>query len=330
MPRLIAFLQPLHTLMPSRRRQRSTLRAGLSLLLLTILLLPQVPAAAEIIDQEGTRITFAHPFSRIISLYPAHTENLVELGAAAQIIGVSRGDNPAAVRHKEVFSDADSAEKFLAAAPDLVLVRPMISRAHPALLARLRDSGITVVSLQPTKVEEMFAYWQALGDLTGRAAAARSMRTRFLAAVAAIKQQIPIAEYGRRPGVYVEAIHAKMKTFSPTSITIYAVETAGGRNIATDARPRNKSNIAEYGKEHIIARAAEIDIFLSQTGRMNPIDIDTLKNEPGFELIKAFKDGRVYLIEETLVSRPTPRLLVGIEQLHRLIYPEPQTTGNHQ
>jgi len=43
-----------------------------------------------------------------------------------------------------------------------------------------------------------------------------------------------------------------MKTFSPASITIYAVETAGGRNIATDARPRNRSNIAEYGKEHIM------------------------------------------------------------------------------
>ena len=329
MPRLIPPHHSLLALMASRRCHRFTLHGGVGLLLL-ILLLPHAPAAAEVIDQDGTRIVYAHPFSRIISLYPAHTENLVELGATEQIIGVSRGDNPDAVHDKEIFSDADSAEKFLAAAPDLVLVRPMISRSHPALLARLRDSGITVVSLQPTDVKGMFAYWQTLGDLTGRAAAARSMRTRFLAGVAAIERKIPIADHGRRPGVYVEAIHTKMKTFSPASITIYAVETAGGRNIATDARPRNKSNIAEYGKEHIIARAAEIEIFLSQTGRMNAIDIDTLKAEPGFELIKAFKDNRVYLIEETLVSRPTPRLLTGIEQLHRLFYPQPPTTGHRQ
>ena len=327
MPRLTF---PHHRLPPTVALRRRSTKGNVMALLLLILLLPQTAAAAEFVDQDGTAIVFDRPFSRIISLYPAHTENLVELGATEQIIGVSRGDNPDAVRLKETYSDADSAEKFLAAAPDLVLVRPMIARAHPALLARLRDSGITVVSLQPTKVEEMFAYWQTLGVLTGRAAAAESMRTRFLAGVEALKQQIPIAEYGRRPGVYIEAIHAKMKTFSPTSITVYAVETAGGRNIATDARPRNKSNIAEYGKEHIIARADEIDIFLSQTGRMNPIDIDTLKNEPGFELIKAFKDNRVYLIEETLVSRPTPRLLVGIQQLHRLFYPQPQTTDNRQ
>ncbi|MBB5346337.1 ABC transporter substrate-binding protein [Desulfoprunum benzoelyticum] len=321
---------PHHRLPPTvTLRRRSTL-GNVVVLLLFILLLPQTTAAAEFVDQDGTAIVFNRPFSRIISLYPAHTENLVELGATAQIIGVNRGDNPDAVHHKQTFSDSDSAEKFLAAQPDLVLVRPMISRAHPALLARLRASGITVVSLQPTEVEGMFAYWRTLGDLTGRAAAARSMQTRFLAGVAAIKRKIPIADHDRRPGVYVEAIHAKMKTFSPTSITVYAVETAGGRNIATDARPRNKSNIAEYGKEHIIARADEIDIFLSQTGRMNPIDIDTLKVEPGFELIKAFKDGRVYLIEETLVSRPTPRLLVGIERLHRLFYPQPQTTDNRQ
>ena len=84
-------------------------------LLLLILLLPQTAAAAEFVDQDGTRIVFDRPFSRIISLYPAHTENLVELGATEQIIGVSRGDNPDAVRHKETYSDADSAEKFLAA-----------------------------------------------------------------------------------------------------------------------------------------------------------------------------------------------------------------------
>ena len=289
--------------------------------LLILLLAPCLSPAAEVIDQDGTRIRFDRPFSRIISLYPAHTENLVELGATTAIIGVSRGENPDAVADRKTFSDSDSAEKYLAAQPDLVLVRPMISRANPALLARLRESGIRVVSLQPTDAEGMFLYWRTLGELTGRTAEAESMRQRFLAAVAEIERKIPESDPGRRPGVYVESIHSKMKTFSPTSMTIYAVESAGGRNIATDAKPRNNSNIAEYGKERILSRADEIEIFLSQTGRMNPIDLDTLKKEPGFQLIRAFRENRVYLINETEVARPTMRLIAGIEHLHQLFYP---------
>ena len=311
-----------HRLAAARPYEPRPLAAGAVLAALLALLLTPCPSrAAGFVDQDGTRIRFDRSFSRIISLYPAHTENLVELGATAAIIGVSHGDNPDAVADRETFSDSDSAEKYLAAQPDLVLVRPMISRAHPALLARLRESGITVVSLQPTDAEGMFAYWRTLGELTGRAVAAESMRQRFLAAVAEIARKIPEPDPGRRPGVYVESIHSKMKTFSPTSMTMYAVESAGGRNIATDARPRNRSNIAEYGKERILSRADEIDIFLSQTGRMNPVDLDTLKKEPGFQLIKAFREDRVYLIDETEVARPTMRLIDGIEHLHELFYP---------
>ena len=120
--------------------------------------------------------------------------------------------------------------------------------------------------------------------------------------------------------MYFEAIHSKMKTFSPTAIAMFAVEAAGGRNIASDAVPRNDSNIAEYGKERILARAEEIDVFLSQQGRMNRVDLDTLKQEPGFQIIKAFRENRVYLIDETKVSRPTQRLLQGIEEIAGILY----------
>lgn len=295
--------------------------AARSFLLLILLILPHLSAAATIDDQDGKAISFSRPFVRIISLYPAHTENLVELGASQQLIGISKGDNPPSVKDKPAFSDSDNAEKFIAAAPDLVLIRPMIARSHPQLLDRLRESGIVVVSLQPTGVEEMFSYWMKLGKLTGKEKMAEDMRTHFVDKVRAIEKRIPAIAKVHRPGVYVEAIHGKMKTFSPSSMTIYAVEAAGGRNIAADAKPRNNSNIAEYGKEKIISRSADIDIFLSQTGRMNPIDIETLKKEPGFQLIKAFKDDKVYLIEEELLSRPTMRLLSGIEKLNGIFYP---------
>jgi len=294
------------------------------LLLLFALLTVSTPRsclAQQIVDQDGKQLTFTHPFQRIISLYPAHTENLAGLGLDREIIGISTADTyPSSVIDKPRFSDEDNAEKFIAAAPDLILIRPMISRAHPDLLKKLRQSGITIVSLQPTTIEQMYSYWRILGQLTGKTEEAAAMERLFQAGIAAVQKKLPQLSSDKRPGVYFEAIHSKMKTFSPTAIAIFAVEAAGGRNIASDASPRNDSNIAEYGKERILSKSEEIDVFLSQQGRMNRIDMETLRQEPGFRIIKAFRENRVYLIDEPLVSRPTLRLLQGVEEISRLLY----------
>ncbi len=117
----------------------------------------RVEAPNVVIDQAGRKIVINDPHHRIISLYGAHTENLFQLGLDKEIIGVSRNeDYPTQALEKRVFSYHDDPEKFLAARPDLVLVRPMIDRGYPQLVARLEKSGITVASLQPGTVEEMY------------------------------------------------------------------------------------------------------------------------------------------------------------------------------
>jgi iron complex transport system substrate-binding protein len=73
----------------------------------------------------------------------------------------------------------DDPEKFIAARPDLVLIRPMLETSHPELFEKLRQAGITVVSLQPTNIDQMYAYWQDLGLLTGRTKEATALREDF-------------------------------------------------------------------------------------------------------------------------------------------------------
>lgn len=113
-----------------------------------------------------------------------------------------------------------------------------------------------------------------------------------------------------------------MKTFAPSSITAFTLLTAGGINATPDAKGRNNSNIAPYGKERLLARAKQIDVFISQVGRMNRVTLDDIYSEPGFQLIKAIQNNAVFLIEEELVSRPTMRLLEGIHKIHSFLYTE--------
>jgi iron complex transport system substrate-binding protein len=221
---------------------------------------------------------------------------------------------------KLVYSYHDDPEKFLAARPDLVLIRPMIDRGYPQFVRRLEKSGITVVSLQPGNIAELYSYWKILGMLTGRQQQAWHLIKHFQNVSQYLHGLTVAIEIKKR--VYFEAIHSRMKTFSPDSMAIFSLQTAGGINVAADAKPVRKTNIAFYGKERILARAAEIDVYLAQYGAMNTPTIGMIKKEPGFRTIKAIQDNEIYIIDEHIVSRPTLRLLEGIFEIGKILYPD--------
>ena len=261
------------------------------------------------------------PYGRIISLYGAHTENLLAMGAADQLSGIDgQSAHLPGATGKKIFSYHDDPERFLAARPDLVVIRPMIDRGYPRLVQRLKQSGIQVVSVQPTTVEQLAEYWKLLGRLSGREAQADGMHRAFEAAVGDFERLS--AQVGKRKRVYFEAIHRKMKTFTPQAMAIFALETAGGINVASDAPVRENNNISVYGKERLLSHAAGIDVFLSQQGAMNQISVAAIMAEPGFGAIKAVKAGQVFLVDETIVSRPTLGLLKGIYRIGCLLYPD--------
>ena len=281
---------------------------------------PFAVSAGQISDTRGVEIPKGKVFSRIISLYPAHTENLATLGCVELLVGISKSDTfPETVIGKTRFSYRDNPEKFIAAAPDLILVRPMIVRAYPQLLSRLQDAGITVVSLQPRSVEGIYIYWNNLAALVGKEQAAEKMVAEFKEALAKYGVQNSMVSEEAKPWIYFESIHSKMKTIAPRSIAAAVLKYGGGRNVAADATARNNTNISAYGKERILSHAATIDIYLAQKGRMNQVSVEDILTEPGFASIKAVQQGQVYLIDEHLVSRPTMRLLKGIERVREII-----------
>lgn len=272
-------------------------------------------------DCAGRQIRMEKPFSRIISLYGAHTENLFSLGLTAEIIGVGRNPAyPPQARQKPAFSPHDGPEKFLAARPDLVLVRPMIDRGYPDLMARLEAFGIRVVSLQPGSVKEMKTYWQILGRLTGREHAAADMIAKFEKGAARAREFA-----ARVPGkktVYFEAFHDRFKTFAPGAMPLFALKCAGGKNAARGVQPVRGTNIAAFGKERIMALGPQIDVYLAQKGPMNAVTVRRIASEPGFGVIRAVRNGEIYIVDEQIVSRPTLRLLNGICRIGEILYPE--------
>ena len=147
------------------------------------------------------------------------------------------------------------------------------------------------------------------------------MIARFGTGLAEIAQQVDQIAQQERKRVYFESIHKRMKTFAPSSMAIFVLESAGGINVAADAIQVRKTNIAAYGKERILAKAGRIDVFLAQQGRMNQVTVEMIRQEPGFQVIKAVRENQIFLVDEKLVSRPTLGLLEGISTVFEILYP---------
>ncbi|MDR2442672.1 MAG: ABC transporter substrate-binding protein [Deltaproteobacteria bacterium] len=261
---------------------------------------------------------------KIISLYAADTEILLRLGARDNLVGISRQetyDGPETVgwTRPPTFSIHDDVEKFLAASPDYVLLRPQHLATKPALFDFLEKNGIKLWTKQCTKASELADFWREIGQIANRTKEAEKMIQDFQEAVAKYNS-LNSLDQSDKPGVFLESIHKEVKTFTPDSIPIWLITLAGGQNVASDAQPARPGLIvADYGPERLLEKAQEVDIFISQEGPMNPITLDQIKDRSIFRVLPAFQNDRVYRVPEELISRPTPSLLEGLELLSKQI-----------
>ncbi|MCI5131929.1 MAG: hypothetical protein D3904_10470, partial [Candidatus Electrothrix sp. EH2] len=109
--RLITFADRFHTNKEEKMLKHIVLAVLLSCLL-------TVPALGDpIIDKDGKVIQPNQPFQRIISLYAAHTRNLIDMGAETQILAVGRSDKQ--MPSLPQLSFRDDPERLLALKPDL-------------------------------------------------------------------------------------------------------------------------------------------------------------------------------------------------------------------
>lgn len=267
----------------------------------------------------------AQPAKRVVSLYVAHAENLAAMGAADALVGVSdpMGTIP-------VVTARDGAEAIAALRPDLVLARPMHRSTRPGLLEQLERLGIAVACLQPTSPGELEPYWLELGRLTGREPQARAMADNFAREVAELRAKAAAIPMKQRKRVFFESIHRQMKTISPDSMAAYVLASAGAVNLAADAQPVSGTNIAHFGLERVVALGDILDAYLAQSGPMNPVSVEEIRATPGLSGLKAVREGRVFLVDEALTSRPTPRLLEGMRAVYSILYPDNQAKEGGQ
>lgn len=277
--------------------------------------------AISFTDDAGTKIELKAPAKRIISLYSAHTENLYSLGLSDEIVGVGKSETyPKEVASKKSFDYKGDAEALIKEKPEVVLMRPTITKSYPDFVKSLQNAGIQVVSIYPENLKDFDKYIETLGLITGKEKEAKAKLEDFHKQLDELK--IKADKITNKKKVFLETMGTDLKTATKDSLAWNSIELAGAINIADDAKAdKNSGTIAAYGQEKLLAKADEIDAYIAQKGGNNPsVTEDIIKKRPGFNKIKAIKDNKVFIIDEKLISSPTFRYIEGIKELQKDLY----------
>ena len=270
-------------------------------------------AGIAVIDDYGRTIELKGTPKRIVSTAPTPTEILFAVGAGNLVVGVDDySDYPAeAANLTKVGSFELNVEAILSLKPDLVVSSDLVPMAQ---LDLLEQQGIPYMILAARTLDDVFKDLKMVGVITGHIQQADVLVDQLEARVDAVKAKT-LAGNVSKPKVYLEFY--PLWTYGPGSFGDDLIKLAGGTNIAGNTS-------AEYvplTDEFVIAQNPDIIVYTVGTN-YNGTTPETIAARPGWSGISAVVNGKVYSIDDNLVSRYGPRIVDALEQLAGIIHPE--------
>ena len=266
-------------------------------------------------DDAGRQVTIPSRPERIISLAPSNTEILFAIGAGDRVVGVdSFSDYPAQVKDLPKLGGVNDTnyEQIVALEPDLALT----IGGTEEQVQKLEELGIPTVVIQPETLDEVLASIEQVGRIVDAQAGAARVVEDMRARIEAVRARVADIPDDQRVRVFYEVWNDPLMTVGPGAFIHDVITAAGGANIAADtgqAWPQIslEAVVSEDPQVIIVPRSLQASYEELKAGRRK-----------GWEGIRAVRDGRVYAIDDNIISRPGPRLVEGLEQIARWLYPD--------
>jgi iron complex transport system substrate-binding protein len=277
---------------------------------------PEPTAAATgfpvtVTRSDGRELTIAQAPQRIASLSPAATEVLYAVGAGPQIVATDlQSDYPAeAANTTKLDAFQPDPESIAAVEADLIIV----ATNQDDIVQALDGLGETVLFRDmPGSIDGVMEQVRLLASVSGHAAEGERLAGEMAARIEAVTGKLADVEEG--PRVYHE-LDNTFFTVAPNSFVGDFYNLLKARNIAEGA----PTAYPQFSQEEILDRDPEVIILADADAGESP---QTVKARPGWGVISAVKNDRIYVIDPDIVSRPSPRVVDGLEQLARVLYPE--------
>ena len=277
-------------------------------------------------DRSGNDIVVPAEVNSIVSMAPSITRVLIDMGYADKI--VCADTNTQASYGSELGADvlymdmmAPDQEQLVALAPDLIFTSGMSSKDGVDAFASVRDAGVCVADIPSSvslkAIEEDLVF---IGQCVGNEAAGQKLADDMQAALdelAAIAATIPEEE---KKTVLFElftpsADYPTIYTAGPGTYINEMMELIGAVNIAADQEAQWPALTEEA------AVGADPQVILT-ADMYTPDVINVILSMPGWENVKAIKDGAVYQLNADQVNQPNHPVIDALIDMAEDIYPE--------
>ncbi|MFY7865442.1 ABC transporter substrate-binding protein [Roseateles sp.] len=297
-----------------------TRREGLGLLLAAIsIAAPKAGAAPSwprmLVDAMGRQVRIAAPPQRIVTVFPSNVEILFALGLADRVVAIGGRVRhpPEAVAKPSVGGTLGySPEAVAAYRPDLLVLTPSHQTAL-GLVEPFTSAGVPVLMLSHPDLPSVLRNIDLVGRATGTEAQADQIRAQMqqqLEAVRARWQGLPLRS------VYLETAAAERGAFQTVGRGHYADDAlawAGGRNVFSDL-----ASSQQVSAEAIAVRNPEVIVSLQAV----PKPAAAIAARPGWQHLRAVREGRVVVLERGHKLIPGPRQIEAVLDYARALHPE--------
>ncbi|MGG7621730.1 ABC transporter substrate-binding protein [Bacillus coreaensis] len=252
----------------------------------------------------------------IISLIPSNTEIIYELGLGDKVVGLTTNDTyPEETAEVEKVGDFNvDIEKVIALNPDLVLAHESSAASSEAGFQQMRDAGITVFIVNDAvNFEDVYDTIGIIGQLTGTTEEAEALTADMKAKIEEIKEKA--ATVTEKKKVYIEISPAPdIYSVGKNTFMDVMLQTINAENATGDLEgwpSIDQESILERNPDVIIATYNYIEDPVGQ-----------LMAREGWADVSAIKNKQVVDVNPDLVNRPGPRVVEGVEELAKAVYPE--------
>ncbi|WP_345243135.1 cobalamin-binding protein [Pontibacillus salipaludis] len=255
---------------------------------------------------------------RLVSICPSNTELLAYLGLIDQLVGVDQySDWPEEVKElpqlgPDLSIDMDHVERLK---PDLVLA----SLSVPGMernIEELERRNVPYIILNPNSLEEIAEDLMKVGAHTQTEQRAKEVVHAYRSIIAQYQQLTDAIK--DKPTLYWEWWPKPI--FSPggpnwlTKIS----ELAGGQNVFSN----EKEASVKRSWEDVRMIDPEVVCMAWVGVKEDKMKPEAIRKRPGWEEVQAVKTNRIFVLQEALYCRPSPRLLWGLQKLAYLLHPE--------
>jgi iron complex transport system substrate-binding protein len=265
-------------------------------------------------DQVGREVAVPENPVRIVSLAPNITEILFAVGAGDRVVGVTVfSDYPAEAASLPVVGTyiTPKLEAVVALEPDLVIATADGDKKES--LEFLERLGIPVYAINPKGIDAVVDTVVEIGGLVGKEDAARIVADEMRDAVDDVERRVKPFE----PVSVLMALDVEpLITVGTEAFAHELIERAGGENVSGSRRVR----YPRLSMEAVIVSAPEVIVIPSMS-----FETDTDRAVAFFSsypTIPAVKTERIHVIDADLVTRPGPRIVLGLRELAAILHPD--------